>query len=234
MARDPWDEDQNLCDSHGVPMVNTGFVIAQNLELTHRTFETWMRCTSGELGKGEWTGGYWANAEGESRGNDGYRKSYRECGQWKMKWAHEQSVFSEYLRRDFNPEGDNIAVSLPFTIIPLSLFLSEFTNRYISGEGTNVNGQEIPCGEANGFPGHMWYDQVNCTGEFVRHHTFNKRLTKTTIADALAQAMMEVVKMQLGRNVDEVVIEEKEKEELKGMKDLGMGRVMEEMELEDF
>ena len=111
MARDPWDEGQNLCDSHGVPMVNTGFIIAQNLELTHRIFETWMRCTSGELGQGEWEGGYWENTEGESRGKDGYRKSYRDCGKWKTKWAHEQSVFSEYLRRDFNPEGDNIVVS---------------------------------------------------------------------------------------------------------------------------
>ena len=76
-------------------MVNTGFVIAQNLPLTHHIFQAWISCTSGDLGWGE-----------------GYGKEYRECGKWKMEWAHEQSVFSEYLRRDFNPQGDNIVVRL--------------------------------------------------------------------------------------------------------------------------
>ncbi|KAF2650124.1 hypothetical protein K491DRAFT_554565, partial [Lophiostoma macrostomum CBS 122681] len=32
----------------------------------------------------------------------------------------------------------------------------------------------IDCGEANGFPYPQWYDPVNCTGTFIRHHTVVK------------------------------------------------------------
>jgi hypothetical protein len=36
---------------------------------------------------------------------------YQDCEKWRNKWAHEQAVFSDYLRYDYNPDGDNIRVS---------------------------------------------------------------------------------------------------------------------------
>jgi hypothetical protein len=66
-------------------MANTGFIVAQNLPYTHEILDVWATCTNGER--------------------------YEGCEKWKMEWAHEQSVFSEYLRWDFNPMGDNIRVS---------------------------------------------------------------------------------------------------------------------------
>lgn len=86
MARDPLDDDCNLCDSNGIPMVNTGFVITQNLPYTEEIFDVWMKCTSGET-------------------------KYKDCAKWKEQWAHEQAVMSDYLRYDYNPDGDNIRVS---------------------------------------------------------------------------------------------------------------------------
>lgn len=88
MARDPLDADCNLCDAHRVPMLNTGFVVAQNLPFTREILDVWMACTGGGTRYGE------------------------ECAKWKGKWAHEQAVFSDYLRYDYNPEGDNIRVSV--------------------------------------------------------------------------------------------------------------------------
>jgi hypothetical protein len=99
MARDPLDDDCNLCDSNGIAMVNTGFVVAQNLPYTNKIFDVWMKCTGGKTKYG-----------------DG-------CAKWKGAWAHEQAVFSDYLRYDYNPDGDNIRVSI-LSPIYLSLPIS--------------------------------------------------------------------------------------------------------------
>lgn len=50
------------------------------------------------------------------------------------KWAHEQSVFFEYLRRDFKLEGNNVVVSSMFPLLPQSFFLARFTCRYTFGK----------------------------------------------------------------------------------------------------
>lgn len=75
----------NSVDSKGVQVLNTGVVIVQNLPYTKEMVDAWIECPN------------------ESR--------YEGCGQWKDKWSHEQRVFSEYIRYDFNPNGDNIVVS---------------------------------------------------------------------------------------------------------------------------
>jgi hypothetical protein len=86
----------NNTDSRGQLVYNTGFVIAQNLPLTHEMLKAWVECPT------------------ETR--------YEGCAKWKETWSHEQRAFSEYIRYDFNPDGDNIVVSLP--VICLSeLFL---------------------------------------------------------------------------------------------------------------
>jgi hypothetical protein len=74
-------------------MVNTGFVVAQNLPWTFEILDVWMACTGGETRYGA------------------------ECGKWREQWAHEQSVFSDYLRWDFNPGGDNIRVSFLYLVL---------------------------------------------------------------------------------------------------------------------
>jgi phosphotransferase system IIA component len=55
--------------------------------------------------------------------------------------------------------------------------------------------QELECGEANGFPGHMWYDPVHCNGKFIRHHTFVKDRVKATTADSVMQSLVDIMKL---------------------------------------
>jgi hypothetical protein len=143
MSRDPLNADCDLCDKRGIPMLNTGFIIAQNIPYTSRIFAAWRSCTSAP---------------------PNLPPSYAECAHWKENWAHEQSVMSEYLRYDFNPTGTEI--------------------------------RELECGEANGFPGHPWYDEVDCRGRFVRHHTFWKALMKETTANATMQIVMQALKQR--------------------------------------
>ncbi|KAF1843233.1 uncharacterized protein K460DRAFT_407596 [Cucurbitaria berberidis CBS 394.84] len=61
-------------DSYGVPVLNGGFVISHNNNLTFDMLSAWGNCTT------------------ETR--------YPGCGQWKDKWSHEQRAFSEYIRWD--------------------------------------------------------------------------------------------------------------------------------------
>lgn len=75
----------NSVDSKGIQVLNTGMVVVQNLPYTKEMFDAWIECPN------------------ESR--------YAGCGQWKDRWSHEQRVFSEYIRYDFNPDVDNIIVS---------------------------------------------------------------------------------------------------------------------------
>jgi hypothetical protein len=72
-------------DSKGNVVLNSGVVVLQNLPYTHEILQAWAECTS--------------------------EKRYPGCGQWKGRWSHEQRAFSEYIRYDFNPQGDNMVVS---------------------------------------------------------------------------------------------------------------------------
>jgi hypothetical protein len=80
------DDKENIStDSKGRVVLNTGFVVLQNLPHTHEMLQAWTECTT--------------------------EKRYPGCGQWKQRWSHEQRAFSEYIRYDFNPQGNNIVVS---------------------------------------------------------------------------------------------------------------------------
>ena len=86
--------------------------------------------------------------------------------------------------------------------------------------------QELECGEANGFPGHPWYDPVNCDGKFVRHHTFVKDRTKGTTADSVMQAFVDIMKTGFATGREELVVSEKEElEKTKIMPDMLDGKV---------
>lgn len=82
-----FDHDEiNSVDSKGAQVLNTGMVVVHNIPYTLEMLDAWIECPN------------------ESR--------YPGCGHWKNNWSHEQKVFSEYIRYDFNPDGDNIVVSL--------------------------------------------------------------------------------------------------------------------------
>lgn len=80
------DGDSNASkDSRGNVVLNAGFIVLQRGDHTNAMLEAWKTCTDGS--------------------------TYAECGQWKRKWSHEQRVFSEYIRYDFNPDN-NIVVCM--------------------------------------------------------------------------------------------------------------------------
>ncbi|KAF1936771.1 hypothetical protein EJ02DRAFT_413516 [Clathrospora elynae] len=106
-------------------------------------------------------------------------KRYPGCANWKENWSHEQRAFSEYIRYDFNPSGTNIV--------------------------------EIPCNDAMGYPGivdHAWV-KSNCTGQFLRHHTLDKAMTKRSTEVAILQSLTDLVKKELLGKKDMYRIEEK-------------------------
>lgn len=69
-------------DSKGVLVLNSGFIVAQNNDLTFEMLEAWGNCTT--------------------------EKRYPGCAQWKGEWSHEQRAFSEYIRYDFDRTPDTI------------------------------------------------------------------------------------------------------------------------------
>jgi hypothetical protein len=150
-------------------MLNTGFIVVQNLPYTNTIFRTWRSCTSNPPSS-----------------------PYTDCAHWKETWAHEQSVLSEYIRYDFNPSGAEI--------------------------------RELECGEANGFPGHPWYDEVDCTGRFVRHHTFAKGLMKETTSNATMQVVMQALKQSFVEDRGRGIVVEEGKGEGRVREDGGVGR----------
>ncbi|KAL2264232.1 hypothetical protein VTK26DRAFT_64 [Humicola hyalothermophila] len=141
-------------DSKGKVVLNSGVVVAQNLPLTEEMLEAWAECTT--------------------------EKRYPGCAKWKTKWSHEQRAFSEYIRYDFNPDGDNIV--------------------------------EIPCNDANGFPGlkGKWGVVDDCQGEFIRHYTINKGQAKTSTAETLMQTVGELLQKDWARLSDKLLVEEQE------------------------
>ncbi|KAH7383747.1 hypothetical protein BKA66DRAFT_417531 [Pyrenochaeta sp. MPI-SDFR-AT-0127] len=94
-------------------------------------------------------------------------KRYPGCGAWRETWSHEQKAFSEYIRYDFNPNGTNIV--------------------------------EIPCNDAMGYPGitdHSWI-LSNCTGQFIRHHTIDKAMTKKSTEIGMLQILTDLTRKEL-------------------------------------
>ncbi|GAB1312579.1 Nucleotide-diphospho-sugar transferase domain-containing protein [Madurella fahalii] len=139
-------------DSKGKVVLNSGVVVLQNLPHTHDMMQAWTECTS------------------ETR--------YPGCAQWKDRWSHEQRAFSEYIRYDFNPDGNNIV--------------------------------EIPCNDANGYPGLFGKADVvdDCKGEFVRHYTLDKEMAKSSTGDVLMQSMAELLQRNYAENHKNILIEE--------------------------
>ncbi|KAL2020107.1 hypothetical protein VTK56DRAFT_8911 [Thermocarpiscus australiensis] len=147
------DDKENIStDSKGRVVLNSGFVVLQNLPHTHDMLQAWTECTT--------------------------EKRYPGCGQWKTRWSHEQRAFSEYIRYDFNPQGNNIV--------------------------------EIPCADANGYPGLFGSAGVidDCQGDFVRHYTLNKGGSKASTSDVLMQSLSEVLQKNFEKNHKMMLIEE--------------------------
>jgi hypothetical protein len=86
----PWDtmELRNgqpiSVDSKGMRVLNTGFVVAQDSEVTRDILEKWRDCTSED--------------------------TYAGCANWKQNWSHEQRAFSEYIRYDYNTSGTIVPI----------------------------------------------------------------------------------------------------------------------------
>ncbi|KAK4183009.1 hypothetical protein QBC35DRAFT_508937 [Podospora australis] len=139
-------------DSKGKIVLNSGVVILQNLPYTHEMMTAWTECTT--------------------------EKRYKGCGDWKQKWSHEQRAFSEYIRYDFNPDGNNIV--------------------------------EIPCNDANGYPGLKGKAGVqdDCQGEFMRHYTLDKNAAKTSVGNAVMQSMGDLLQANWAKNHGNLLIEE--------------------------
>ena len=73
-------EDCLTCDTKGKVMLNSGFIVAQQLNRTLEILDAWASCINDER--------------------------YEGCSNWKWKWAHEQRAFSEYIRYDFDRPED--------------------------------------------------------------------------------------------------------------------------------
>jgi hypothetical protein len=133
-------------DSKGKVVLNAGFIVAQSSPHTIDLLTAWAECPT--------------------------EKKYPGCSQWKNKWSHEQRAFSEYIRYDFNQDGDNII--------------------------------EIPCDDAMGYPGITKHERImsNCTGQFVRHHTLDKPMTKTSTEVAVMQGITDLLQKELLNNKD--------------------------------
>jgi hypothetical protein len=108
---------------------------------------------------------------------------YPGCGRWREEWAHEQRAFSQYIRHDFNPNKTNII--------------------------------EIPCDDAMGFPGiaDSGFIADNCTGQFVRHHTIAKGMTKRSTEVAMLQSMTDLLRKELMENSETYLYKEAEDED---------------------
>ncbi|KAJ4294909.1 hypothetical protein N0V88_005148 [Collariella sp. IMI 366227] len=146
-------EGKNMStDSKNNTVLNSGFIVLQNLPHTQDMMQAWIECTT--------------------------EKRYPGCGHWKEKWSHEQRAFSEYIRYDFNPDGNNIV--------------------------------EIPCNDANGFPGLVGHFDVidDCKGEFFRHFTMDKGVVKTSTADVLMQTITGLIQKNFVKNNASILVEE--------------------------
>lgn len=162
----PWDQEEILggetvsIDSKGLQVLNTGVVAVQNLEYTFEMLEAWKDCTT--------------------------EKRYSGCGRWKEEWSHEQRAFSEYIRYDFNPAGDNI-VEIPCD-----------------------DAMGWP-GMMHEYEGQIMSD---CNGTFFRHHTLRKDKTKESASSAVMQVLSEILQHELLEHKDKVWVKEAERIEV--------------------
>ncbi|ORY05547.1 hypothetical protein BCR34DRAFT_626829 [Clohesyomyces aquaticus] len=150
----PWDVEERepetgevlSQDSKGLRVYNAGFVIVRNLPLTFELLQEWGNCPN------------------ETR--------YEGCAHWKETWSHEQRAFSEYIRYDFNPQGDNI-VPIP-------------CDDAMSWPGATKD-----------YPGRIISD---CNGNFFRHHTLTKEKPKdefqNSVMQLVAQTLQREVKLE--------------------------------------
>jgi hypothetical protein len=108
---------------------------------------------------------------------------YPGCSRWKEEWGHEQRAFSKYIRYDYNPNSNNVV--------------------------------EIPCDDAMGYPGLGDLDLIvdNCTGQFIRHHTVSKDMTKRSTEIAVLQTVMSIARMELLAKRDSYLVQENQLEE---------------------
>ena len=69
--------------------------------------------------------------------------------------------------------------------------------------------KELPCAEANGFPGVV---VSNCVGKFVRHYWFDKSLIKQVLQENVMQALSLPVQRIFAENAPQVILEQKKNE----------------------
>ncbi|EGP89315.1 uncharacterized protein MYCGRDRAFT_91867 [Zymoseptoria tritici IPO323] len=160
----PWDTLEERPDTHqilsqdskGNQVLNTGFVLVQNLPFTFDMLQAWSECPT--------------------------EKRYKGCGHWKKNWSHEQRAFSEFIRYDFNPQGDNI--------VPIAC------DDAMSWPGA-VDERPGP------------YRLLNdCQGRFFRHHTWHKERPREEFQDSAMQLLTRLLQERVKQNVDTILIEE--------------------------
>jgi hypothetical protein len=201
----PWDVRETRgvrtisVDSRGQQVLNTGLVIVQDLPYTQEMLEAWQDCPEEK----RWAG----------------------CARWKKEWSHEQRAFSEFVRYEFNPEGDNIVVCI-FAFFPSVKFLHTrsktkqcnlaliLRNFVLRDWLTYLFSQAIPCDDAMSFPGMMaqYKGRIasNCNGTFFRHHTLNKERTKGSVATSIMQLLYGMMQDSVRDNKEKIwIVEDK-------------------------
>ncbi|KAF3035318.1 hypothetical protein E8E12_004914 [Didymella heteroderae] len=147
--------DENVSnDSKGKLVLNTGVVIAQALPHTFEMMKAWKECPN--------------------------EKQYPGCAHWKQEWSHEQKAFSEYIRWDYNPSGNEI-IEIP-------------CDDAMGYPGINKHQHILS----------------KCAGTFLRHHTVDKAMTKKSTEEAMLQAMTDVMHKMLQQNKDKFWVREEE------------------------
>lgn len=98
------------------------------------------------------------------------------CARWKTEWSHEQRAFSEFVRYEFNPDGDNIVT------IPCDDAMS------YPGMKTRYEGRIA----------------TDCNGTFFRHHTLNKEMVKGSVATSVMQLLFGMVQDAVRENKESI------------------------------
>ena len=147
-------------DSKGKLALNTGVVIAQALPHTFEMMKAWKECPS--------------------------EKQYPGCAKWKQNWSHEQKAFSEYIRWDYNPSGNEI-IEIP-------------CDDAMGYPGINKHQHILS----------------KCAGTFLRHHTVDKAMTKKSTEEAMLQTMTDVMHKMLQQNKNKFWVKEEEQKKTAG------------------
>ncbi|KAF2870352.1 hypothetical protein BDV95DRAFT_496247 [Massariosphaeria phaeospora] len=67
------------------------------------------------------------------------------------------------------------------------------------------NVKELPCAEANGFPG---VQESNCQGKFIRHYWFEKHMVKKDFRENMMQAISLPIQRIFADNIGGVIVEQ--------------------------